>query len=269
MNNFIQLSGLWGFLATIIGLILILITVILIVLIITGRVKEFSLFSGRFGKKGISFKSKSNNIEDFCGNNKCNGIKINNILLKVIGIQDEIKRKFDSIFFEQVNYLEQRIEYLREEDLKIFLDFLLEKFSTKSEAEIEKGDFYQAYINIVFRVYKGVFDIFKVFLKENHIEDHKGSKWNMYKKKKIDILFSKMNKEFDISFLPTLIPLTKSEINMRIQRYLRDKIIIEFNDIFEYCRNISVEKHNDIKNLNQEYENFINGISDTEIKLNI
>lgn len=253
-SRFIYLDGIWAFSALIVISIIAALTILIITLIVTNRFRNFS-----FGK--FSFNKERRKEKSLPVNN------IGNIILKIVRIQTHISEERDAIIREQMNYLEMKLNYIREYDLRCYLNLLADKLNNITEDKLLKSDHYQNYINMIYRVYKEVLYTFKIFLKENHIERYQNNSWSNYKNERISFLISKMNRELDISFQPSFSPVTRRELSDRMQTDLSSYITECFDDIFDNSKRIISEKNNNIMRLKKEVDEYIEKICGEKINV--
>jgi hypothetical protein len=254
-----QLSGIWAAITIIIGLILVLITIYFIVVLITNKAKNLSI-----GKKvDINFEENKN---DSCINQSCNPDKLTNIIMRYISIYSSITYEKNASIEEQINYLEQKINYIREYDLKCYLELLSNKMN-KREDLLVKSDDYQNYINIIYRVYIEVFQTFKTFLKENHLHTYSTISWVKYKNERIKFLISKMNRDLSFAFTPTLMQVSRKDLHDNLDKILTPYIKTGFEEIFDEAKRIALERLDNIEKLKDELKSFSTETCGTNINI--
>jgi hypothetical protein len=245
--NFIQLTGFWGFLSITIAVVLICITALIIIYMITKKFNNLKLLNNKIELE----TDKSDNFS--------------NIVFNIIRFNSKIRDEKDSIFPEQMNYLEMKLNYIREYDLKCYLNLLLIKATDIPADKLIKSDYYQNYSNMVYRVYHEVLLVFRGFLKENHIENKTDKTWSDYKTERIDFMISKMNRELNFIFQPAFSLVSIKELDEMMKKDVTVYIKESFNDIFEVSKTISNEKNSNIEEIKQEMNEFYKKFCGEEI----
>ena len=152
--NFINLTDGWAFVTVITAISILCITIICIAYLILKKFNSLKLFNQK-----LEFENDENKPPYV------------NIIFNVVKYHTFINDERESIFSEQMNYLEMKLNYVKNYDLKCYLTLLTNKIKEKTEDELLKSDYYQNYANMVYRIYHELMLVFRVFLKENHMDD--------------------------------------------------------------------------------------------------
>jgi hypothetical protein len=248
--NFINLTDGWAFVTIITAISILCITIICIAYLILKKFNSLKLFNQK-----LEFENDENKPPYV------------NIIFNVVKYHTFINDERESIFSEQMNYLEMKLNYAKNYDLKYYLILLTNKIKEKTEDELLKSDYYQNYANMVYRIYHELMLVFRMFLKENHMDDKTERNWTDYKKERTKYMLSKMNRELEFIFQPSFSPVTLKELNAMMKKDITAFIIECFNDIFETSRNISIEKNNNIEKLKQELNEIYKNYTKEEIDI--
>jgi hypothetical protein len=242
-------------------------TVIISLIIVAktfGRVKlknskgEIELGNGKEASDKSSPESvtTTTTTSNTCMDTNCNPMKISYIATTIVNICYKIDYiLLHGVMEEQMAWTDQKIKVLQEQDIKFYCSFLKEKIGSKPENIKIKDDSYMSYINVTYRVYGIVKELFRTWYAENHIGDLKESEWEDYKRDKIEYLFVKMNEMLDMTYTTNSI-IGKDEIKEEAKSEFTPKLKNEFSEIFDKARKIARQKMETVENLRKELDEF-------------
>jgi hypothetical protein len=165
------------------------------------------------------------------------------LILKLLQKTEENAIIKSNIIPEQMKYLEQKVDLLREKILNIYLKFL-EKYNLK---ESDKKDEYKIFIKIIKSVYREIKDNFRKSFIENGIIEKEDFDWEKWKKEKNETLISIFNKQLEIEYLSNLSIKRQDLINILKKEKYFEEMQEKFFEVSNEAKKISLNKNKEIK----------------------
>lgn len=255
----IQLSGFLAFLLVLIAILITAGVIVFLVLYLSKKYNRINLFN----KIKLSDEDKNKAKEQFaCYNSLCHPEKLSYIIMRILNFSMNISELQRSILRDQEKYIEQKLEYLKNLHVNIFIRLLKEK-EELSETLVTKSDNFQILLNILDRVYDNLEKIFRTFMLENHFENFENlptEKWKIYKADRIELILQKIRTNFSIYFVSQLL-ISKKDIDENDKKYFEPLLLEVVEDIFERCLKINKEKRIAIEQATKDIEDFSKKIS--------
>jgi hypothetical protein len=228
----IKLEGIFAAVVIIIGLVIVGIILLIITYMILKALGKFNNIN-IFNK--LNLKKSNNTLQTECFNVYCNEKKYGYNLLTQNTYFKKINKLEDSILKEQMNFAEQRLDYIKEDILLNYKQFFDKK--------------------LLIVLFYTVRDILRMYYKENNIENKFGEEWKDYKENKLDFIGARVWGEISFYYNDDVkLEQLKNNLETNYLEKLKDELFY----ILDEARKITIKKDLEIKQVYDEIEDFKN-----------